>query len=382
MPDSKLNFYIDMINLPAQYNSMKAEIDFAINTVLQRGDFINGEETRSLENRLKEYLHIQHVITCGNGTDALQIALMALEIDAGDEVIIPAFAYISVIETLVLLGAKPILVDVEEDYFFIDTGKIEKAITQKTKAIIAVHLFGQTGNFNELLKIAETYNLFVIEDNAQSLGSKYQIGSEEKLLGTIGHIGFTSFFPTKNLACFGDGGAIFTENKDLAEKMKMIATHGQSSKYKHQFLGINSRLDTIQAAILLVKLNHFKDHLQRKKEIAALYISHLQETSIINIPIENTKCKHTWHQFTIKIKEAYRNNLKLFLDQNGISSCIYYPQPLHFQEAYKFLDYLTGDFPSAENLSKSVLSLPIHPQLTDDEVLYIISKIKEFENQC
>jgi len=371
---------ISMINLQQQYTLQKTEIDHAISQVLHRGDFINGLDVKIFETELAKFTHTSHVIGCANGTDALQLALMALDIGQGDEVVIPAFAYISVAEVVVLLGATPIFVDIENEYFFIDVNKIKAAITPKTKAIIAVHLFGQTGNLAGLMDVAEENNLFVIEDNAQALGANYTLKSQKKFLGNWGHIGCTSFFPTKNLGCFGDGGAVFTNDKNLADKIRMIASHGQLVKYQHDLVGINSRLDTLQAAILNVRLQYLNNQQDYKNHIHNYYISQLSEVEDIILPKTNTNCQPAWHQFTLQVKNGKREALKNFLAANEIPSMVYYHITLPAQKAYKTLNYTAESFPVAQQCANSVLSLPIHPTLSKPQMDKIINGIKTFYN--
>ena len=381
MHTAEVTSSIHMINLPEQYGQQKNEIDQAIIKVLDRGDYINGLEVKEFELQLASYTHTPYVIACGNGTDALQLALMALEIGYGSEVIIPAFGYVSVAEVVVLLGAKPIFVDIENEYFFMDINKVTAAITPRTKAIICVHLFGQTGNLSGLKDVALHNNIFLIEDNAQALGASYTINNETKFLGNFGHIGCTSFFPTKNLGCFGDGGAIFTAYAPLEKKLRMIASHGQSVKYQHDLVGINSRLDTLQAAILKVRLNYLQEQQNRKETIYQQYISGLENLSLINLPKANPDCSPAWHQFTIRVKNGKRNQLKAFLSKKGISSMVYYHIPLPAQTAYQTDTYKIADFPIAEEAANAVLSLPIHSGLTDEQIKYIIASIKDFENE-
>lgn len=381
MQAAELSTPIHMINLPEQYGQQKKEIDQAINRVLDRGDYINGLEVKEFEHQLANYTKTPYVVACGNGTDALQLALMALEVGYGSEVIIPAFAYVSVAEVVVLLGAKPIFVDIEKDYFFMDVQKVKAAITPRTKAIICVHLFGQTGELSALVELATLYNLFLIEDNAQALGGTYTYRNETKYLGNFGQISCTSFFPTKNLGCFGDGGAIFTAQALLEKKLRMIASHGQSVKYQHDLVGINSRLDTIQAAILKVRLSYLEEQQNRKKAIYQQYILGLENLTFIDLPKANPDCSPAWHQFTVFVKNNKRNQLKSFLGKKGIPSMVYYHIPLPVQTAYQTDIYKTGDFPVAEEAANAVLSLPIHSGLTDEQIKYIISSIKDFENE-
>ena len=368
---------IQMIDLAAEYQLYQPVLQEKIISVLEKGNYIKGEEVSLFEQNLANYLDVKHVISCGNGTDALQIALMALNIGIGDEVIIPAFTYISAIEVLCLLGVTPVLVDVDPVFFQIDTKALAKAITKKTKAIIPVHLFGQCGNMADILKLANQHQISIIEDNAQALGAKYGKEKERKFLGTIGDIGCTSFFPTKNLACFGDGGALFTNDDALAEKIRMIANHGQKEKYQHEMVGINSRLDTLQAAILNFKLNHLDQQLSTKRGLANQYIKELSDLKNILLPKEYQDSEHTWHQFTIQVDANCRDGLKSLLKQNGIESMIYYPKTINQQKAYQSF---SNDFLTAKKLSSTVLSLPIHSLMNSEEISYVCIKIKDFFN--
>ncbi|RRN77059.1 DegT/DnrJ/EryC1/StrS family aminotransferase, partial [Pseudoxanthomonas sp. SGD-10] len=309
---------VKMIDLPAEYQDRKTEFDKAIEEVLRKGDFIKGKAVIDFEQAFSTYLGTKHVISCGNGTDALQIALMASGIKKGDEVILPAFSYVAVIEVVCLLKAKPVLVEVDPVFFQIEPKSVSDAITDRTRAIIPVHLFGQCGNMTEILQIAEQHNLYVIEDAAQAIGASYK----NRKLGTLGHIGCTSFFPTKNLACYGDGGAVITDDDDIAERIRMIASHGQRRKYHHEILGVNSRLDTIQAAILNVKLKYLDDNLAIKKAVAERYLADLQGIGQILTPEQHPSVSHSWHQFTIRAKDGSRDSLKDWLKNKGVDSMI------------------------------------------------------------
>ncbi len=368
---------IQMIDLAAEYRLLQPTLQPKINQVLQNGNYIQGPEVKTFENELANYLSIKNVISCGNGTDSLQIALMAIDIKVGDEVIIPAFSYIAVAEVVCLLGAIPVFVDVDEKYFQLNNELVEKAITSKTKAIIPVHLFGQSGDIETLLNIAERHNVVVLEDTAQALGGTYNINGKQKYLGGLGKIGCTSFFPTKNLSCFGDGGAIFTNDDELAKKIRMIANHGQVTKYNHQIIGVNSRLDTLQAVVLSEKLKNLEDNLSIKKKLAGFYNQQLKDISQLALPSVFENAKHTWHQYTIVVKNEVRDNLKLYLKENGIDAMIYYPMPLAKQKAYSNYKFSA---PIAERLCSSVLSLPIHPLLKEEEITYICNTIKIFFN--
>jgi dTDP-4-amino-4,6-dideoxygalactose transaminase len=366
---------IPMVDLQAQYRRFKGEIDLAILNVLDEGIFIQGNIVREFENQLAATLNVKHVITCANGTDALQIAFMALDLPKGSEVIIPTYTYAALAEILHLLGLIPVFVDVMKDGFLMDVSQIASKITSKTKAIAPVHLFGECADLFEIIKIAKQHSLFVIEDTAQAIGSVFCAEGLSGFAGTLGDIGTTSFFPSKNLGCYGDGGAIFTNNDHLANKMRMIANHGQSQKYIHEIIGINSRLDTIQAAILMVKLNHLKSFTSNRQLLAQRYIDALGRMDGVFVPQKNEFSTHVYHQFSIlMIDKAMRDSLKLHLEKNGVSSMVYYLLPLHKQLAYKTNDSL----PLSEAICNRVLSLPICPELTIENQDRIINLIIEF----
>lgn len=370
---------IQMVDLNGQYKKIKEEIDSAIQSVLNDTDFIKGQQVTQFEKSLSEFLSVKHVISCANGTDALQIALMALPLNKGDEIIIPAFTYIATAEAIALLGLTPVLVDVEDSYFGIDSSKIESAITSKTKAIIPVHLFGQSTNMQEIMSIAKKYHLFVIEDNAQAIGSEYTFsnGCMNKL-GTIGDIGCTSFFPSKNLGCYGDGGAIMTNNDLLAEKIKMIANHGQKIKYHHDIVGCNSRLDTLQASILNVKLKYLDTYNLKRLSSAQIYNEMLKNCEEIIIPQTNPCSTHVYHQYTLIVKNGKRDLLKDYLSSCEIPSMVYYPLPLHKQKAYENIVEIRSTLDNSSYLSNSVLSLPMHTELTLDQINHITNSILNY----
>jgi dTDP-4-amino-4,6-dideoxygalactose transaminase len=370
---------IEMVNLKGQYQKIKSEINEAIQNCIENTAFINGPQVSEFREALENYLRVKHVIPCANGTDALQIALMSLDLKPGDEVIVPSFTYVATAEVIALLGLIPIMVDVMPDDFSIDLEQVKKSISSKTKVIVPVHLFGQCAGMEELLQIAKEHKLYVIEDTAQAIGAKYTFRNGTVMqAGTIGNIGTTSFFPSKNLGCYGDGGAIFTNDDELAFKIKMIANHGQSKKYQHDIVGVNSRLDTLQAAILNIKLKHLDEYCNARNEVAQYYDSNLREIEGITIPKRVPNSSHVFHQYTIKIEDDKRDELKNFLLEKGIPSMVYYPIPLHFQKAYQSNDYPKGAFPVAEDLCNRVLSLPIHTEMNEIELKYIISSIKEF----
>ena len=369
---------IQMVDLHSQYENIKNEINSGIQEVLDTCTFIKGGKVNVFQKHLEEYLNVKHVIPVGNGTDALQIALMSLGLKRGDEVITPTFTFIATVEVIALLGLTPIFVDVDYDTFNISTEAIKKAISPKTKAIIPVHLFGQNANMEEILAIAKQHNLFVVEDSCQSIGAEYTFSNGvTKKSGCIGDIGCTSFFPSKNLGCYGDGGAIFTNNDSLAEKMRAIANHGMVVRYYHDFIGVNSRLDSIQAAILDVKLKSLNNYIQNRQQAAEFYTNAFADNKYIKTPIVEKNTTHVYHQYTLKINGFDRNLLQEKLKAKGIPSMVYYPIPLHLQKAYKNEHYKKGDFPIAESLSNCVLSLPMHTELDLEQLTYITNTVND-----
>ncbi|WP_162052407.1 DegT/DnrJ/EryC1/StrS family aminotransferase [Pontibacter pamirensis] len=368
-----------MVDLRRQYNRLKEDIDQAIAEVLDTTAFINGPAVTLLANELAAYNNVNHVVTCANGTDALQLAMMALELEPGDEVIVPAFTYVATAEVIALLGLVPVFVDVHPDTFMISVEAIHHAITSKTKAIVPVHLFGQCADMEAIMSIAERHNIFVIEDTAQAIGATYTFpDGTVKKAGTMGQIGTTSFFPSKNLGCFGDGGAMFVNDDNLAKKLKMIANHGQSVKYYHDIVGVNSRLDTLQAAVLRAKLPHLDDFSIRRNKSAAYYDSVLGKLSSLSIPKRAEQSNHVFHQYTIKCLGFRREELQAHLQEKGIPTMVYYPVPLHLQKAYIHYGYREGSLPVSEKLSSQVLSLPIHTEQDEEQLFFITSNIKEF----
>lgn len=372
---------IQMVDLTTQYEKIQKEMDDAILKIVRSGEYINGETVQEFASELSDYIGVKHVVPCANGTDALQISLMALDLHPGDEVIVPAFTYAATAEAVALLGLTPVLVDVDSSTFNIDVDKIERAVSGKTKAIIPVHLFGQCANMEPLLDIAEKYNLFVIEDNAQSIGARYTFSDGTvKQAGTMGNIGTLSFFPAKNLGCYGDGGALLTDNEELAQKLKMIASHGQSKKYTHEIIGCNSRLDTLQAAILNVKLPYLDRFIKARKKVAQSYRIGLNRlTDLLEIPYENPASTHVYHQYTLKIKGDKRDDLQKYLKKKDIPTTIYYPLPLHHQPAFRNIVRNGSELNEAENLCRSVLSLPIHTEMDSEQILHIIEQIATYE---
>lgn len=369
---------IQMVDLRRQYNRLKAEIDPAMRAVLESCAFINGPQVNEFSGHLADYLKIPYVIPCANGTDALQIALMALDLHPGDEVILPAFTYAAAAEVVALLGMTPVLVDVDSRSFTINPSKIEEAICPKTRAIIVVHLFGQCCDMEAIGKIAKHNQLFLIEDNAQSIGANsiFSDGSVKKA-GTIGHIGTTSFFPSKPLACFGDGGAMFTSDATLAERIRMIANHGQKKKYHSETIGCNSRLDTLQAAILEVKLRHLDEFTVARQRVADRYDDAFYDMENLQPPSESPFSSHIYHQYTTLLNKSTRNKVQVSLQEKGIPSMIYYPLPLQEQKAFKGKVKISGNLEVSTHLCQSVLSLPIHTEMTKEEQDYIIKSIKE-----
>ena len=372
-----------MVDLKGQYMKIKPEVDAAIQNVIDNTAFINGPIVKEFAQNLSDYMGGCHVIPCANGTDALQMALMALELRPGDEVIVPAFTYVASAEVIGLLGLTPVMVDVDYDTFNVTVDNIKKALSPKTKAIIPVHLFGQSCDMEPIMAFAKEHNLYVIEDNAQAIGAEYTFsdGHREKT-GTMGTIGCTSFFPSKNLGCYGDGGAIFCKDDTLAEKLRMIANHGQKVKYHHSVIGCNSRLDSIQAAILNVKLKHLDEYGKARYAAASYYTEKLKafdpEEKFFITPKELEQSTHVYHQYTLKIKNGKRDALKQFLADAGVPSMIYYPLPLQEQEAFKPITRAAEELTIAKNIAYSVLSLPVHTEMTHDVLDLIISMVFNF----
>lgn len=370
---------IKMVDLHTQYMKIKDDIDSAIQEVLRETAFIQGRHVREFEAALAEYIGARHVISCGNGTDALQIALMALDAEPGDEVILPVFTYVATAEAIALLRLKPVFVDVDPRTFNIDVQQAVAKVTDRTRAIVPVHLFGQCADLTPLMTIAEQKNIAIIEDAAQSLGAQYEFSDgTRRHAGTIGQIGCTSFFPTKNLACFGDGGAMFTSDDALAEKLRMTANHGQKVKYHYDLVGVNSRLDTLQAAILKTKLAHLEAYTRARQQVARHYDEGLREVDALTRPFRAANSTHVFNQYTVQVADGKRDELKAYLKEKGVPSMVYYPLPLHFQKAYKSAGYGAGDFPEAERLSESVLSLPVHTEMTTDQLDYICDVVRSF----
>ncbi len=370
---------IQMVDLNSQYLKIKEEVNAGIQHVIDTTTFIKGGKVNDFQQELEKYLDVKHVIPVGNGTDALQIALMALGLKKGDEVILPDFTFIATAEVVALLGLTPVLVDVDFETFNISIPSLKNAITPKTKAIVPVHLFGQNADMESIIEIAKAHQLYVIEDACQSIGSEYTFADGRKVhSGCMGDIGCTSFFPSKNLGCFGDGGAIFTNNDELASKMRSIANHGMIVRYYHDMVGVNSRLDSIQAAVLEVKLKYLNDYIASRQAAAAYYDAAFSSVDQLIIPARNLQSTHVFHQYTLKLKDVDRQALQKHLESKGIPAMIYYPVPLHLQKAYQDVRYQAGDFPVAEKLSACVLSLPMHTELDTEQLEYITKSVLEF----
>jgi dTDP-4-amino-4,6-dideoxygalactose transaminase len=371
---------INMVDLNGQYRKIRWQINREIKKVIKSSSFINGPIVKEFQNNLQNYLNVRHVIPCANGTDALQIALMSLDLKRGDEVITTNFSFASTIEVILLLGLKPVIVDIDPRTFNIDPSLIESKITKKTKVIIPVHLFGQSCRIEEIIEIANKNNLQVIEDNAQALGAKYKFSNSEKQMsGTLGDIGTTSFFPSKNLGCYGDGGAIFTNSDNLAYKMRGIVNHGMYERYYHDEIGVNSRLDSIQAAILNVKLKYLDNYNKRRQESAHSYNQAFEKIEKIKTPfVESDIESHVYHQYTIKVPAENRDQLAEHLSKNNIPFGIYYPLGFHEQEAYKQEFFSEGDFPVTNEVKNQVISLPMHTELSRRQINYITNTIISF----
>jgi dTDP-4-amino-4,6-dideoxygalactose transaminase len=380
---------IQMVDLKGQYEKIKTEIDAGIQEVINNTQFIKGPQIKSFEESLAKELGVKHVIACANGTDALQIAMMALDLRPGDEVILPVFTYVATAEVIALLGLTPIMVDVNKDTFCIDTDLIEAKITAKTKAIVPVHLFGQCANMDEVMRIANKHKLFVIEDTAQAIGSEYQFNSASNMMsvngssdeettrkaGTIGHVGTTSFFPSKNLGCYGDGGALMCNDDEIASKIRMICNHGQRVQYVHDVIGVNSRLDSIQAAILNAKLPHLKAYEIARQNAASWYDELLGNHPNILIPKRVENSTHVFHQYTMQLVGVDRDKLRALLAENGIPSMVYYPIELHKQKAFEIYKKEGESFPVSAQLCQTVLSLPMHTELSKETVIFIAKNV-------
>ena len=370
---------IQMVDLRTQYLNIKSEIDTAIQQVIDQTAFIGGPAVQSFSDKLAEYLGAKHVIPCANGTDALQIALMALELQPGDEVIVPAFTYVATAEVIALLQLQPVMVDCDPHTFNVRPEDVEKAITPKTKAVVPVHLFGQACDMEGIMAVANKHHIYVVEDNAQAIGADFtwSDGRTQKT-GTIGHIGCTSFYPSKNLGCYGDGGAISTNDDALAHTMRMIANHGQQKRYYHDIIGCNSRLDGIQAAILGVKLNYLDNYARARQNAADWYDAALKNIPGLTIPVREKKSSHVFHQYTLQVADHQRDALQQFLQEKGIPTMIYYPVPLYQQEAFKKFAPKNLFLPTTHYLCESVISLPMHTELNSSQLKSITDALHEF----
>jgi dTDP-4-amino-4,6-dideoxygalactose transaminase len=379
---TKLNLKkIQMVDLQSQYNTIKEDINNAVLQVIENATFINGPEVSSFKINFEKYLNVAHVIPCANGTDALQIALMGLGLQPGDEVITPSFTYIATTEVIALLGLIPVFVDVDPTTFCIDPTKIETAITPKTKAIVPVHLYGQAAPMDEIMNIAKRHELFVVEDNAQAIGCDfYHKDGRVSKTGTIGDIGCTSFFPSKNLGCYGDGGAMYTNNSDLAANLKKIANHGQVVKYHHEVVGCNSRLDTIQAAILNIKLPLLDSYCNARRKVADYYDEAFKDIPQIITPFRSERSTHVFHQYTLKLEGVDRDKMIEFLNEQGVPSMVYYPIPAHKQKMFAAFGLEDQDLPITNELTSKVISLPIHTEMEEEQLEYICAQIKTFFN--
>jgi UDP-2-acetamido-2-deoxy-ribo-hexuluronate aminotransferase len=373
---------IQMVDLQSQYRKIKPEIDSAIQRIIDSTVFVKGPEVKDFERELAQYLGAGHAIACANGTDALQVALMALNLKPGDEVITPDFTFIATVEVIALMGLKPVIVDVNPGDFNLCIESLKKAITQRTRAILPVHLFGQCADMEPILALARDHNLHVIEDNAQAIGSDYLFSNGKvKRAGTMGEIGCTSFFPSKNLGCYGDGGALITGSDEMAERLATLINHGMKVRYYHEMVGVNSRLDTLQAAILRVKLRYLDTFIRARQKAADYYDNAFKSTDGIVIPERSGNSTHVFHQYTIRVNGISRDRLKEYLESKNIPAMIYYPVPLHRQQAFKYLGLEDKDFPVTEELCRTVLSLPMHTELDDEQLEYIVTAVRDFINK-
>ena len=370
-----------MVDLRSQYLKIQNEINTAIQEVIDQTAFINGPQVGKFATELEQYLGARHVIPCANGTDALQIAMMALGLQPGDEVITPSFTYIATVEVVGLLNLRPVFCEVDPNTFCIDANEIEKLITPKTKAIVPVHLYGQCADMEAILKIAKKHNLFVIEDNAQAIGGYYTFSDgTKKATGTMGDVGSTSFFPSKNLGCYGDGGALYTNDDALAEKIKMVANHGQKVKYIHDVIGCNSRLDTMQAAILRVKLPHLDEYCDARRKVADNYDAAFANHPSMQTPFRSSNAHHVFHQYTLKLNGINRDEVQEKLKAKGIPSMVYYPIPAHKQKMFEAFGLSNTDLTLTETLTQQVISLPIHTEMKEEEQTFIINQFLEIIN--
>lgn len=369
---------LQMVDLKRQYQKIKPEVDAAIQNVIESTMFIGGDEVKQFSTELAEYLGVKHVIPCANGTDALQISLMALGLKPGDEVITTSYTYIATVEVIALLRLKPVFVDVDADTFTMNIDGLKAAITENTKAIIPVHLYGQSANMEEVMKVADEHNIPVIEDNAQAIGGTYTYSDGKTVKnGSIGAIGCTSFFPSKNLGCYGDGGAIFTNDDALADKLRMIANHGQSKRYYHEMVGCNSRLDAIQAAVLRIKLRRLDEYCDARRAVADYYDNAFKDNANITTPFRAAYSHHVFHQYTLQLKNVDRDMVQSKLAEREVPSMIYYPVPCHKQNMLKEFGGAEYVLPVTDMLQDCVISLPIHTEMTEEELKYITSNFLE-----
>ncbi|HKC34677.1 MAG TPA: DegT/DnrJ/EryC1/StrS family aminotransferase [Chitinophagaceae bacterium] len=372
---------IQMVDLKRQYHKIKTEVDEAVLNVIESTAFINGKPVQEFANNLSAYLGVKHVIPCANGTDALQIVMMALDLQPGDEVITPSFTFIATTEVIALLRLTPVFVEVDPKTFCMDPVALEKAITPKTKAIVPVHLYGHSAPMDEIIAIAEKHKLIVIEDNAQAIGGDYLSKNGKKKTGTMGHAGTTSFFPSKNLGAYGDGGAIFTNDDSLANKMKMVANHGQRKRYYYEMVGCNSRLDTVQAAVLNIKLKHLDEYIKARQAVADFYDKAFANNPKIAAPYRADYCSHVFHQYTLVLSDVNRDGLNAFLAEHNIPSMIYYPVPGHHQQMFAHYDTAKVSLPITDWLTERVISLPIHTEMDKEQLNFITTKVLEYINR-
>ncbi len=372
---------LQMVDTKTQYQKIKTEVDAAVIAVMESSQFIGGKVVNDFAHHLATYHGVKHVIPCANGTDALQIAIMALGLEAGDEVITPSFTYIATVEVAALLGIKPIFVEVDPKTFCIDPAIIEKAITPKTKAIVPVHLYGHAADMEPIMQIAKKHNLFVIEDNAQAIGNVYAFadGTQQKL-GSIGNVGCTSFYPSKNLGAYGDGGAMMTNDDALADKLRMIASHGQSKRYYHDVVGCNSRLDAMQAAILDIKLKHLDEYIDARRKAADFYDAAFAGNEKVTVPFRAANSNHVFHQYTLTLNGVDRDGLNQFLADNGVPSMIYYPVPAHRQKMFEAFGGGEFELPVTDWLTERVISLPVHTELDEEQQQFIVDKVLSYIN--
>jgi dTDP-4-amino-4,6-dideoxygalactose transaminase len=370
---------IEMVDLKRQYQNIKNEVDEAMQAVIDSTAFVKGGKVTDFQLHLERYLGVKHVIPVGNGTDALMLSLMALDLKPEDEVIVPSFTFISAAEVVSLLGLKLVLADVDENSFCMTEENIRRVLTNKTRVIIPVHLFGQNADMSAIMSMAKERGIYVVEDACQSIGSKCQMGDGlRQSSGTMGDLGCTSFFPSKNLGCYGDGGAVFTQSDALAEKVRSLANHGMTVRYHHDHIGVNSRLDSLQAAVLDVKLKYLDDYITARRTAADYYFAHLKDISSLVLPMVSSYTTHVWHQYTIRVPDGRRDELQAFLKENGVPSMVYYPIPIHQQKAYHGSSVSHRAFPISERLSDEVLSLPMHTELDEEQLHHIVETIRKF----